>query len=209
MMYKTQNNRDSLQNIQKQNNLHILNNLLPMMLIFFCVGELAGTIIYCTGNIPGIIGFGTSFWSSRLGCTFIQTLVNSFSGVFLMLCCCFAAGICPFFQPVCAAIPAFRGIGIGIMLAELYADRGLTGIAATAVLIMPYSVASGLILAAGAKEAVIMSVGIFKSVYMKKNCSYHIDLKLYAAKFAFLASVLAAAALMDSFLTFFAGGIWA
>lgn len=179
--------------------------VIAALLVLFCAGELAGTLLYSGG---ATLSAAVSFFVSRTGCTFIQTLVNSFSGVFVLMMISFAAGLCPFMQPVIAAVPIFRGIGIGFMLAELYSGSGVAGIAAAAVMIVPYSTVSGIILAAQSKEALKMSVGIFRTLFPRGGCVYKIDIRLYAAKFAAMVCILACAAAADSLVTYFCSGLW-
>lgn len=180
------------------------------MLAVFCAGELTGALLYCgnSAELPESLKLiSGSFFSGRAESTFIMTVINSFSGAFLLLSVCFLLGFGVVFQPVAAVVPFFRGIGIGITLAEINGEYGVKGFALSLAVAVPYAVASGIIIAAGAKESVLMSVSMAKAVFGDSR-NKGLDFKLYFTKFVMLAGLLAAAAAADGLLSFMFAGLW-
>lgn len=179
------------------------------MLAMFCAGELVGAALYCGSGIelPDSLKFiSGSFFMGRVQSTFIQTVVNSFSGAFILLLICFIMGFGAVFQPAEAAVPFFRGLGAGITLAEINGVYGLKGFALSLAVAVPYAAASGLILSVGARESLIMSCCAAKNIFGRERRD--IDIRLYFTKFVILTGALAVASAADGVLTFIFAGLW-
>lgn len=175
----------------------------------FLIGELFGVIIFCKSN-TGIIsaqGFIGNFFFNRLESTFLQTVIDSFSGNFILVILCAVLGSGAFFQPIEIIIPAFKGVGVGILLAEVYYSSGLKGIICSILLIVPYSAVSALIVSVAAREAVYMSNTVAQCIFKGNNYD-KIDFDLYLTKYVILLALLAAAALADSLITYLSADIW-
>lgn len=180
-----------------------------LMLILFCAGELVGAVLYCNSGVelPDSLEFiSGSFLMGRAQNTFIHTVVNSFSGAFILLLVCFIMGFGAVFQPAEAAVPFFRGLGAGITLAEINGVFGVKGFLLSLAVAVPYAAVSGLILSVGAREALIMSCCTAQNIFGRERRD--IDLRLYFTKFVILTGTLAAASAADGLLTFIFAGLW-
>lgn len=185
--------------------------LLCALLILFCAGELTGVFIWCNTDIElpdSLYIISGSFFDSRAKSTFIQTVINSFSGGFILLFMCMLLGMGAVFQPIAAAVLFFRGLGTGVTLAEINSVYGMKGFALSLIMIIPYTAASAVIIAVGARESIFMSTDILKRVSGSDRNVKAPDIRLYFTKFIILTSVLAAASLADSLITFFFAGLW-
>lgn len=165
-------------------------------------GALDGESLAALNDITG------SFISGRLNHTFWETLVNSFSGAFLLLLLCFWLGFSAAAQPIELLIPAFRGLGAGVSLSGMYGSFGFRGVGMSAVLIIPGAVLSAFALIIAAREALEMSGSVFGSSFGGRSGGEALDIRLYFTKFVILCAVLALSAVADSLATFLFAGFW-
>ncbi len=166
-----------------------------------------GVILYGTlsgEQLDALNGLTGSFVIGRLNHTFWETLVNSFSGAFLLLTACFWLG----FSAAALLVPAFRGLGAGVSLSGMYGSFGLAGVGMSAVLIIPGAVLSAFALIIAARESLELSGKIFLSVFGRTVSGEAIDFRLYITKFVILLIILMVSSLADSLATFILAGFW-
>ena len=184
---------------------------LTLLTALYFAGVFLGVILYGTldGERLGVLNDITgSFVYGRLNHTFWETLVNSFSGAFLVLTACFWLGFSAAAQPVELLVPVFRGLGAGVSLSGMYGSFGLAGVGMSAVLIIPGAVLSAFALIIAAREALEMSGKIFSSVFGRTASGEAIDFRLYVTKFVILFIILTVSSLADSLATFIFAGFW-
>lgn len=185
--------------------------LLFALSVLYFIGTLMGTLLYCASGdekmklFDGIAG---DFVEGRLNHTFWQTLVNSFSGAFLLLSVCFLLGFGAISQPVELLMPFFRGLGAGASIAGMYGAYGLAGAGAAAALIVPNAVATAFVTILAAREAIRFSTGVYKAAFKRESSGEALDAKLYFTKFVILCVILVISSLIDSLLTFGLAGFW-
>lgn len=187
------------------------DTLLITLSALYFFGVLVGTVLYCTldgEKIKILDSLAGSFVAGRLNHTFWQTLVNSFSGAFLLLLVCFLLGFSAVAQPLELLVPLFRGLGAGASIAGMYSSYGLAGAGAAAVLIVPNAVATAFVMIIAAREAVRFSFGLYRSSFGRDRGGEPMDVKLYFTKFVILCAILAVSSLADSLLTFGLAGFW-
>ncbi len=186
--------------------------LMYVLMAMFLLGEFVGTVLYCTvanEKLSDIDVLSVQFLHSRINCTFFETVINSFSGPFVLVLLCMLIGFGAIFQPAAILVPFFRGLGIGITLAEINSVYMYKGFALSLIMIVPYTVVSAVIIISAARESVLMSSGIGRKIFGADKGGTFIDFKLYFIKFLILIAVLAASSLIDSLLTFAFAGLWA
>ncbi|MCM1023501.1 MAG: hypothetical protein NC395_05515 [Prevotella sp.] len=184
---------------------------LTVLAALYFAGVFLGVILYGTldgERLAALNGITGSFVYGRLNHTFWETLVNSFSGAFLLLTACFWLGFSAAAQPLELLVPVFRGLGAGVSLAGMYGSFGLAGVGMSAVLIIPGAVLSAFALIIAAREALEMSGRIFSAVFGRSASGGEIDLRLYITKFAILFVILTVSSLADSLATFIFAGFW-
>lgn len=184
--------------------------LITLSALYF-FGVLVGTVLYCTldGDKMRVLdGLAGSFVAGRLNHTFWQTLINSFSGAFLLLLVCFLLGFSAAAPPLELLVPFFRGLGAGASIAGMYSSYGLAGAAASAVLIVPNAVATAFVMIIAAREAMRFSFGLYRAAFGRERGGEPMDVKLYFTKFVILCAILAVSSLADSLLTFGLAGLW-
>ncbi len=185
--------------------------LMYVLMAMFLLGEFVGTVLYCTvenEKLSDIDVLSVQFLHSRINCTFFETVINSFSGPFVLVLLCMLIGFGAIFQPVAILVPFFRGLGIGITLAEINSVYMYKGFALSLIMIVPYTVVSAVIIISSARESVLMSSCIGRKIFRADKGSTFIDFKLYFIKFLILIAVLAVSSLFDGLLTFVFAGLW-
>ncbi len=184
---------------------------LTLLTGLYFAGVFIGVILYSMleGEALSALNDVTgSFVIGRLNHTFWETLVNSFSGAFLLLLLCFWLGFSAAAQPVELLVPAFRGLGAGVSLSGMYGSFGLKGVGMSAVLIIPGAVLSAFAIIIAAREALELSGNVFSSAFGRGAGGEPIDFRLYFTKFVILCSILVVSSLADSLATFLFAGFW-
>ncbi len=184
---------------------------LTLLAALYFAGVFLGVILYGTlsgEQLDALNGLTGSFVIGRLNHTFWETLVNSFSGAFLLLTACFWLGFSAAAQPIELLVPAFRGLGAGVSLSGMYGSFGLAGVGMSAVLIIPGAVLSAFALIIAARESLELSGKIFLSVFGRTVSGEAIDFRLYITKFVILLIILMVSSLADSLATFIFAGFW-
>lgn len=187
------------------------DRLLLLLAGLYFVGAAVGTFLYCTldrEKIKILDSISGSFVTGRLHNTFWQTLVNSFSGGFILLLVCFIMGFCAAAQPAELLIPLFRGLGTGASIAGFYGGYGIAGAGAAAVLIVPSAVATAFVMIIAAREAFYFSDGIYAAAFGKKPSADALDVRLYFTKFVILCMILVITSAADSLITFATARFW-
>lgn len=187
------------------------DKLLMLLAAMYFLGVIFGTILYCTadtGEAEQINSLAAGAVEARLGNSFRETVINSFSGAFLLLMICFLLGFCTIAVPMEIFLPMFRGLGTGIVIAGSYGKYGLRGIGAAAVFVIPGAVMTALVLIMASREAARFSAALYGSVFGKAAERERPDVKLYFTKFVILCIGLAAASIADGAITLVSAGSW-
>lgn len=187
------------------------DSLLALLAALYFLGVVLGTVLYCTLDAERkktLDDIAEDFVSGRLGNTFWETMVNSFSGAFIMLVVCFALGSCVIAQPAEVFVPLFRGLGVGAAIAGMYGRFGVSGVGVSALLIVPNAVLSAFALIMASREAVRFSSALYGMTFGKTTADARPDVRLYLTKFVILCAVLALSAFSDGVITFASAGFW-
>lgn len=179
-----------------------------LLMVLFCVGELTGALSECVFYENNILQKSAElFFRNRTGCTFIETLVNSFSGPFLLILACMLLGFGAASMPAELLVPFFHGLGIGAMLTDINAVYGIKGTLLSVVFVLPFAVMSAFAVMAAARESFSMSCLLLK-IMLGSDKSDRECVKLYLTKFLVLFAVLAVLSFADSLVTYFFAGLW-
>ena len=187
------------------------NNSLTGLAVLYFAGVLAGTVLYCIPNsewIEILDNITGNFISGRLGQSFSEMLVSSFSGSFILLLVCFLLGFSAIAQPVELIVPVFQGMGAGVSAAGMYGSYGVSGIGISMILVIPGAVISAFAIIIAAREAIKLSSCIYFSVFVKEQTGEAPDFRLYFTKFVILCAMLIAASLAESLITFLFEDFW-
>ena len=156
------------------------------------VGVLLGAMCFClnTANADRLMLFGSSLQDRA---------EMDYGKIMAFLLALALAGFCALGQPFELALLMFRGMGIGCMLTEVYADVGKNSVPYAAGLLLPGAVISLLALVAAAREALCLS-NIYLRVTLSSRGGEGLaeTAKLYGAKMLVIEAMLALAAGADT-----------
>lgn len=186
--------------------------LLILMLITLG-GVLIGTLLYLgldeTGRAD--LAFMTNgFLSVRQEeeRAFLHVLLSSFTAAGGLLLVCFFLGFSAVAQPLEIMIPIFRGMGLGMSIAGIYAVYGAKGFLIAFLLILPGAVVSTMGLLLAVRESLQLS-GHFSgfAFWGRTDREMSRAIRFYLLKFLILFVIIGIAALLDSLLTLLFVGI--
>lgn len=175
-----------------------------VLMFLLLIGVLGGTLIFCRLDENGyqaIEKITGGLVENRLNYTFLESLVNSFAGTFILIFLCFIFGYSPLSEPLEYTILVFRGLGLGIVLADMYCSFSVYGIGFSVLLIIPNAVFTALLLLVAVREAVRMSHTVKQRVFCPVENEGSLNFSLYRERFVVLLLGLATASLIDSLLT--------
>ena len=166
--------------------------------VIFLAGLILGSSLSVFYKLPGFL-CGTATLSEIL----LKTVPFSFGGYFcevfltvmtavLMV---FVLGFTAAAVPVIYAVPAFRGIGFGVMMTEIYGVFNLKGLLICLVAVVPLAVLTVISVCALSMDAVIVSRALTRYLFVADASPVKgTRVKIYFAKFIFstLAAALAA-----------------
>lgn len=128
--------------------------------------------------------FSPSLCGDTVSAIFAWTLLSSL----IFLAAAFLAGTFVFGQSVGAALLVYRGVGVGVSVSAVYAEAGLRGLPAVAVLILPFALADLLLAVIAVREVMRSSNELLRfMLYGEKRSSERSSFRLYCIKFAVLA----------------------
>lgn len=203
------------------------NRLLLLLFMLLLLGELIGsfmmrgTELSASGTLPFLT---QGFLAARGEQSLLETFTSSLSSSALLMLPAFLLGFCAIAQPVIVFLPLFRGLGLGLSMAYLYAAYGWRGVFACLVLILPNAVLSSLAILMACREALRMSALFLSCAFgtgsppadpegepVPYPAGGRVDMRLafrlYLVKFALLLGVAVAASLVDSVFTFLFAGM--
>lgn len=178
-------------------------SIFVLMAILFA-GVLAGVLLYCTADelyYSKFESISVSFIKKSFQYSFLQLVVNSFAGTFFLVLVCFFLGFGSIFQPVELIIPLFKGLGLGVSLADMYYSLGFNGLLLSIILIIPNAVISSFALIIACRESVRMSNSIRKILFGKSLDYNKIDFRLYITKFVIITVILGCSSVLDGAVT--------
>lgn len=184
---------------------------MSLLTLLYFAGVLMGTVLYGMlddERLEFLNGMTGNFVSGRLNHTFWETLVNSFSGAFMLTAICFFLGFSAVAQPIEMLIPLFRGMGAGVSVAGIYSSFGAAGIGIAAVLAVPGAVISAFAVIIAAREALDLSGNVYTIAFGKGISGECIDFRLYFTKFVILCVILAVSSLAESVIALLTSGFW-
>ena len=174
------------------------DGLLGFLTAAVLLGILMGAISYCCfdGDFLQKIGLaGTDFAETRKSMNFGRMMVSSLASSTVFLAVLFLCGLSSVGHPAEIAVLAFRGMGLGITVSQMYITFGTGKILYSILMVVPAAAVSTAAMIAGGREAVKLS-----NIYLRISFSDRQErgllepLKLYGAKFIVLEAVLAVSA---------------
>ena len=177
------------------------NNFFAFLVGATLFGVVLGTMAYCFMSRDFLNQLSLAqenFLEVRRNSDFAVVLMKSLSTSTMFLGAVFVLGFSAIAQPVEIGVLVFRGMGLGVTMAQVYTQYGTTGIAICAVLIVPSALISAYALIIGTREAVYMSnLLMTNSLSDRPSEGMLSSVKLYGTKFLVLEAVCAVLAAVD------------
>jgi hypothetical protein len=173
---------------------------ISLLAAVYITGIIGGAIIFATGrvpiaNFPVVQNFTTDITNIH---SFFEALIVNFTPVFLLLLLIFLLGFGSIFSVFIPFVLLYQGLKTGLILASIYTDFEAQNILKTLIIIIPFAVFSVLVMIIACREAMRMSVTIFK---VTVSCGYlPVDYKLYINKFIILTAILLAGTFIDTLI---------
>lgn len=181
------------------------------LLCVVLVGVLLGSLFYSSmdaGVIKSLGNTQSGFVSVRQQMQFSQILLKTLGSSTLFLFVIFVSGLCAVGHPIVIGTLAVRGLGLGVVLSQLYSSFGAKGLLYSAALVLPNGLICAVALAFAAREALCMSnqYALF-SLSDRQVDGLRETLRLYVTKFLVLEAVLAVSAGVDCLVTWITKGL--
>ena len=169
------------------------------------MGVLFGVMSYCFMSADFLEQLSLAeenYIELRRNQDFAQILIKSFCSSSIYLGCAFVLGFSAIAQPVEIIIPLIKGMGLGVSVAQIYAQNGRSGILTCVLLILPCSLMSMYALVIGVREAIGLSnIFMTNALSTGQTSGLLSTVKLYCTKFLVLEAVVAVSAAADCVCT--------
>lgn len=165
------------------------------------VGVLFGVMSYCFMSAEFLKQLSIaerSYIELRQNQDFSQILIKSFAGSSIYLGCALILGFSAISQPIEIIIPLVKGLGLGVCLAQIYAQNGKEGILTGLLLILPCALISMYALIIGVRESIGLSNILLSNMLTVGQTNGLLStVKLYGTKFLVLEAMTAVSAAVD------------
>ena len=186
------------------------NKLTAIMFALFFAGMAYGALVVGFGEekmLDSLSFMTKGYMAGRAEQSIAVTFFHSFcsSGGFVLAL--FLLGFSAVSMPLVVLLPFFKGLGLGASMGYLYLTYRWSGIAFSAVLILPTAVFSAFAVILASRESFKLS-RLFCATFlprMQGSVSFR-SVKLYCARFAVLFGISLISAVVDSILSFLCAG---
>lgn len=174
-------------------------------------GFLLGSILYGymdRGMIQDLSNTQSGYVLIRQEMDFSQILFRTLSSSSLFLLVLFISGVCAVGHPFIFGTLVLRGLGLGVVMSQMYSRFGIKGMIYGTVLVLPNGLVCTLVLVLGAREAICLS-NQYASFTLtdRQMCGLKETIRIYCAKFLVLEAVLAVSAGADCVISWITKGL--
>lgn len=141
------------------------------------------------------------------GATLIDIFKNTLVPSLIFIVSAFLCGVFAFGQPLGIALIIAEGAEIGLSVAFLYAEKGISALPAVLVLYIPKAVAFSFVAVLAVREVLRNSALIMGFVISAEHNSEKISLKLYCTKFIVLTIIIFIISIADSLMNYVFSGL--
>lgn len=171
------------------------------------IGIVIGAVILSVSdnkNIASNVKLNQFFSPTYSGNTVVEVFKNTFFSSELLLIIIMILGFFSLGQPLGIALLVYRGIGIGVSVAQMYFQLGIKSIPSVLILTLPKALALAFIASFGVREMLRLSNAQFKFLYFDyiPDEKMQRTVKLYFIKFLVLTFMIIIVAAFDSALNY-------
>ena len=155
--------------MQQTTNYFRKNHKLIFMALSLLAGVLIGSLFMRNQQIVQTLSIETyfrQFVTARMTNSFLSLFLHTFISAVLYIAVAYCLGLFVFGCIPSVLLPAFRGLGIGAVVAYIYETYGIKGAAFVLFLVLPFTFCHSLLLLLGCREALTFSRAMFKSYAM-------------------------------------------
>ncbi|MDR0986528.1 MAG: hypothetical protein LBL98_02370 [Ruminococcus sp.] len=167
---------------------------LSLLAAVFIVGIIGGVTLFMLGG--GTPQVGIPYMDKA---DFIERAVDVFTPAFLSLGAIFLLGFGSIFAGFVPLVLLYNGLQTGLTLAHIYTSSPPQKMFLVLFIIVPYAVFSALVLIVGCREAMRLSVSIFRITISSGYLP--VDYRLYINKFIILTAILLTGAIGNAFIS--------
>ena len=179
------------------------------------IGVVAGTLLLkFTGESyrTVLMRMTDAFIESRKSRSFIKTLSSSLFSTSIYLVIAFFVGYFAFGKPISIFVPFFKGLGLGISMADIFARYSTGGFKICLIIILPGVLIESLAIITASKESARASLRIFaficgKSKTGEEDDDEEISFGTYIIKFAALFLIALIGAVVTATVSYFFGSM--
>lgn len=182
-----------------------------LLLSVVLFGVLMGSVFYGSmshGIVQSLGNTQSGFVSLRQEMRFSQILLRTLSSSTLFLFVLFVSGLCAVGHIFIFTTLAVRGLGLGVVLSQMYSTCEIKGMFYCIALVLPNGLISALALVLAAREAICLSnqYAAF-TLSDRQTDGLKETIKIYGVKFLVLEAVLAVSAGIDCLTTWITKGL--
>ncbi len=172
--------------------------LFSVLSVSALMGALFGAIClgYSDGSIAAMLeNAEKSYFEVRKNGDFAQIMLGAFASTGFYLIIAFMLGFSAVAQPFELLLPFFKGLGSGVLLAQIYGNSPKDFSAAKFIAVFPAALISLIVILFASREAVYLSSRLFKICFKGDSGSGMLArVKLYGARFLVLIAIASIAA---------------
>lgn len=135
-----------------------------------------------------------SFWS-----VFSNTLLPSLALLLLLFFC----GFCAIAQPIIFLVPAFKGLGYGLLTGTFFATYGTRAMGYVALIMLPGMLLSSIAVIFACRESLRLSNQSYRLLVANGEREHPIGISQYSVKFICFAVLMCVASLLEAVFTVF------
>ena len=182
-----------------------------VFMLILIIGLIMGTLLIKMADTTqqGILNTITSsFINERASHSFVENFCSSLFSTSVFLLVAFFIGYFALGKPIALFIPMFKGLGLGISMADIFMQNGLKGYLICLALILPNALISSFAIVLASRESARNSSKIFSFVCGKsKEDEGGIHSGAYIIKFTVFFGLSLIGALADAGLTKLLAGV--
>lgn len=173
--------------------------------VLFLIGVFAGTLLLRTAkgeSLEFLMQMVGAFVENRRAQSLLQNFTSSAAVSLAFLAVLFVCGFCAISQPLVALLPLFRGLGVGVSMASLYAFQGTRVVGYVALLMLPGTLLGALAILVCSRESLRLSNSFFAVMGGEQpgRSKEFYSLKIYIARYLACAGMCALAAFVEAAL---------
>lgn len=182
------------------------NRLLLSLCLMFFIGVIIGTV--SRGSNERLEGLSESllrqFLADRQGLSFGAVLLGSVSASLLYMLAVYIAGASMLGIVLIPLIVAWRGFCYGLLIALLYSEYALRGVAFNAIVLIPPAVIFLIGLLLAARESMSFSLVIARLTLPRSNpANLFADFRIFCSRYALLLIFTVLSAVADALVSHF------